>query len=160
MGYNVNEDLVKGNDIFLYITSGGTGTTKQQVLAFATSCQMQVDGETISTQNKMSCRWASNLAGNNSYTISADALYTQTTGVSFDDLMAMMIKGDPVDWAMGPAIDESALTCENKTFVLDDTKVYYSGKALITSLSLNAGNNEVASSSVTLTGSGEIDQHK
>ena len=153
MGYNVNEDLVKGNDIFLYVTSG------KSVVAFATSAQIQVDGETISTQNKMSCRWASNLAGNNSYTISADALYTQKTGVtSYDSLMKMMIAGEPIDWYMGPASAETG-TCENRTFALDTTAVYYSGKGLITSLSLNAGNNEVASCSITITGSGAITQN-
>lgn len=62
--YNVNSDLVNGNDIFLYVftpSSAITATTdftsaNTNVLAFATSCSLQVDGETIDTSNKMSCR--------------------------------------------------------------------------------------------------------
>lgn len=158
MAYNVNEDLVRGSEIFLWV--GGSGDTN--VIAFATSAQLQADGETVSTSNKMSCRWASNLAGANSYTVTSDSLYTAKSGVtSFDSLMKMMIEGDPVDWYMGPAQSaDTATTCENRTYVLDATQPYYSGKGLITSLSLNAGGtDEVAQSSITITGSGELSQH-
>lgn len=141
--YDVNTDLVLGDDIFLYLTTG------QTVLAFATSCSIQVDGETIDTSNKMSGRWNSNLAGKNSYTINADALYTKTSGeYSYDNLMSAMIAGSAIDWYVGSA--------SGSTFTLDTTDTYYSGEGLITSLSLNAGNNEVANCSVTITGSGAI----
>lgn len=153
MTYDVNEDLVKGDELFLYLTSGHT------VVAFATSCQIQIDGATISTANKMSCAWESNLAGKNSYSISADALYTQKAGAcSFDALMAMMVAREAVDWAIGPCTTGS--TCEGTgDFVLDTDAVYYSGKGLITSLSLSAGSDEVASSSISITGSGSIKQN-
>lgn len=62
--YNVNTDLVKGNDLFLYVFEQSTAITaassftsaNTNVLAFATSCSLQVDGETLDTSNKMSCR--------------------------------------------------------------------------------------------------------
>ena len=154
---NVNTDLVKGDDLFLYIYSGGTGSTPV-VLAFATSCELSIDQETIDTSNKMSCRWNSNLAGKSSYTISADALYTQAAGAySFDSMMAAMVAGTPLPWAVGQAVAAgSGETCEQRTFALDTGKQYYKGEGLITSLSLSAGNNEVASCSITITGSGEI----
>ena len=152
---NVNTDLVKGDDLYLYIYSGGTGATPT-VVAFATSCELSVDQETIDTSNKMSCRWNANLAGKSSYTISADALYTQATGAySFDSMMAAMVSGSSLPWAIGQC---QAFTgaCEENTFSLDTTKQYYKGEGIITSLSLSAGNNEVASCSITLTGSGAI----
>lgn len=154
---NVNTDLVKGDDLYLYIYSGGTGSTPV-VVAFATSCELSISQETIDTSNKMSCRWNSNLAGKSNYTISADALYTQATGAySFDSMMAAMVAGQALPWAVGQAVAAgSGETCETRSFALDTSKPYYKGEGLITSLSLSAGNNAVASCSITITGSGEI----
>lgn len=148
MAYNVNTDLVRADDLFLYITSANS------VVAFATSCSVQIDGETIDTSNKMSGRWNSNLGGKNGYTISADALYTQVDGhFSFDKLMELMVaSNEAVAWSVGFAKDK-------ESFDLDTTKPYYSGEAFVTSLSLSGGNNEVASCSITLTGSGAIEKH-
>ena len=147
MAFNVNTDLVLGDDMYLYVTSGNTP------VAFATSCSIQIDGETIDTSNKMSGRWNSNLAVKNGYTISTDALYTQATGLySFDSLMEQMVAGGKLEWAIGKCKDRT-------TFELDTTKAYYSGEGFVTSLSLNAGNNEVANCSITVTGSGEITVH-
>lgn len=160
MGYNVNSDLVKGDDLFFYVVSGDTATSgTSTVVAFATSCSLQIDGETIDTSNKMSCQWNSNLAGKNSYTVNVDALYTNKEGAySFDALMKFMIEGDPIGWAIGPAA-KFVGDCEDNPFTLKEGAIFYSGKGLITSLSLNAGNNEVASCSLTLTGSGAIEQN-
>lgn len=150
--YDVNKHLVLGEEFYLYIVSG----TSKEPVAFATSCSVQIDGETIDTSNKMAGRWNSNLAGKNSYSISTDALYTQETGLySFDALMAQMIKGGAdakVEWIIGKAKDYA-----NQDYDLDETKTYYTGIAFITSLSLNAGNNEVCSCSISLTGSGPIE---
>ena len=163
MTYNVNKDLVQGDDLFLYVFTASTAITaassltsaNTDVLAFATSCALQIDGETIDTSNKMSCRWNSNIAGKNSYTVSADALYTDATGAySFDSLLADMVAGDALGWAI--AQPTTAETCSAQNFYIDNTKVVAWGEGLITSLSLNAGNNEVASCSITITGSGEI----
>ena len=146
--YDVNTQLVRGEELYFYIMEAETHTP----LAFATSCSVQIDGETIDTSSKFSGRWNSNLAGKNSYTISADALYTQAEGLySFDALMAKMVSGAKLDWAVGKAKDYA-----NADYDLDTTKAYYSGTAFITSLSLSAGNNEVSSCSISLTGSAEI----
>lgn len=148
--YDVNTQLVLGEEMYLYVTSGNTP------VAFATTCSVQIDGETIDTSNKMSGRWNSNLAGKNSYSISTDALYTQATGLySFDSLMEKMIAGGKLEWAIGKAKDYKAGDYE-----LDTTKPYYSGVGFVTSLSLNAGNNEVANCSISITGSGAIELKK
>lgn len=163
--YNVNTDLVKGNDLFLYVFEQSTAITaassftsaNTNVLAFATSCSLQVDGETLDTSNKMSCRWNSNLAGKNSYTVSADALYTAKEGAySFDSLLADMVQGDAIGWAIAQPASDGDTVCENNTFAIDNTNVVAWGYGLITSLSLEAGTDEAASCSITITGSGEI----
>lgn len=144
--YDVNTMLVKGEEMYLYVTA------ENKPLAFATTCAIQIDGETIDTSNKMSGRWNSNLAGKNGYTISSDALFTQTEGLySFDALMAKMIEGGTIEWTVGKAQDYIT-----GNYALDETKPHYKGVGFVTSLSLNAGNNEVANCSITITGSGAI----
>ena len=97
----------------------------------------------------MSGKWASNISGKNSYSISSDALYTQASGAtSFGALKAMMVAGTPVTWAIG-------LSDNTTSFALSDE--ICSGTGIITSLSLNAGNNEVASCSITITGTGALE---
>lgn len=149
--WDENTQLVRGNEFSLYLTQGKT------VIAYATSCSLQVDSETIDTSSKFSCKWASNLGGNASYTISADALYCQNieSGVSFDTLLKYMVSGKQVSWYMG---EEQAYSgsCVDNPHTLDTGSTYYNGKAVITSVSLEAGNNEIASCSITLTGAGEI----
>lgn len=158
MAWNTNNDLINGDKLLLYLTSGKT------VVAYATSCSVQIDQETIDTSSKFSCKWNATLGGRCSYTISADALYCNATNaaansaISFDSLMALMLEGEAIDWYIGEEQTWSG-TCENNTHVLDTSKPYYSGKAVITSLSLEAGNNEIASSSISMTGSGEITPH-
>ena len=155
--YNINTDGVNGNDLFLYIYSGGTSAETPTVIAFGTSVELQTEQDTIDASSKMSCRWNSSLAGKCSYTINSDSLYTTASGqYSFDQLMAAMIDGKALPWAIGQAVDESGSTCTEKTFALDETKPHYKGTGIITSLSLSAGTDEIASCSLTLTGSGEI----
>ena len=152
--FDVNTQLVLGEQMYFYIVEkeGEGDTLKYTPLAFATSCSVQIDGETIDTSNKFSGRWNSNLAGKNSYTISTDALFTQAEGLySFDFLMDQMVTGKKLDWVIGNAKDYVAQDYDLKT-----DAPYYSGTAFITSLSLNAGNQEVANCSISLTGSGSI----
>lgn len=86
--WDINNDLVNGDDLLLYLTSGKT------VVAYATSCSINVEQETIDTSSKFSCRWNANMGGRASYTISADALYCDNaSGLSFDDLLAMQVEG-------------------------------------------------------------------
>ena len=150
--WDENTQLVRGNEFSLYLTQGKT------VIAYATSCSLQVDSETIDTSSKFSCKWASNLGGNASYTISADALYCQNigSGVSFDTLLKYMVSGKQVSWYMGEEQAYTGSTCADNPHTLDTGSTYYNGKAVITSVSLEAGNNEIASCSITLTGAGEI----
>ena len=149
--WDENTQLVRGNEFSLYLTKGTT------VIAYATSCSLQVDSETIDTSSKFSCKWASNLGGNASYTISADALYCQNigSGVSFDTLLKYMVSGEQVSWYMGEEVDHDG-PCVDNPHTLDTGSTYYNGRAVITSVSLEAGNNEIASCSITLTGAGEI----
>lgn len=149
--WDENTQLVNGDDLLLYLTSNHI------VVAYATSCSIQVDSETIDTSSKFSCRWASNLGGKASYTISADALYCQKLdgGVSFDKLLEYMVTGDQIEWYIGKEKPHTG-TCADNPHEFDPDQTYYNGMAVVTSVSLEAGANEIASCSITLTGAGEI----
>lgn len=160
--WNENDDLVRGDEFNLYlieITSkdGSYEPASATVLAYATSCSLQTDSETIDTSSKFSCKWASNMGGKASYTISADALYTDVSGAtSFETLLKYMVSGKQVGWVMGKELDEPGVACADKSHALDPDQTYYNGLGVIQSVSLEAGNNEIASCSLTLNGAGEI----
>lgn len=165
MAWNVSTDLVKGDSLLLYLVSGDTvNSGNSKVLAYATSCSVQIDSESIDTSSKFSCKWNSNMGGRASYSISADALYCQSSSVdgnnavSFDVLMELMVAGNPVNWVIG---QEAAFTgeCKDNPHVLDTAKPYYYGSAAITSLSLEAGNNEIATTSISMSGNGPIEKN-
>lgn len=148
--WNQNIDLINGDNLLLYLTSANT------VVAYATSVSLQVDSESIDTSSKFSCRWQQNMNGKSSYSISCDALYcNNASGLSFDQLLSMQIAGEQVEWVIGEEEDFTG-DCESNPHALDKTKPYYTGKAVVTSVSLSAGSNEMASCSATLTGAGEI----
>ena len=150
--WNPNSDLINGDNLNLYLTSGKT------VLAYATSCSFNVSRETTDTSSKFSCRWNSVRGGRSSYEVSADSLFCNAeSGISFDGLLALSNSDQTIEWYIG---QESAYTvdeqhkCEDNPHTLDTTKTYYGGEAIVTSVSLTAGNNEIATCSISLTGSG------
>lgn len=167
MAWNVNTDLRKGNDQFLYITlpdSAGTissSVTDSKVIAYATSCSLQIDADTLDVTSKLSCRWNASLPGNASYTVSSDALYClkanaeNNSAYTIDHLFEAMVEGKNIGWFMGEDLSEEC----GEVGGLDTSKPYYSGEASITSLSIEAGNNEICTSSITLTGSGKPRQN-
>ena len=66
-----------------------------------------------------------------------------------------MISGDNVGWVLAQDTSTECGTVGGP----DTSKSYYYGEAAVTSLSITASNNEIASSSLTLTGSGQVNYH-
>lgn len=154
-----NSKLVKSDDMMLYIVTGNT-TGATAVVAFATSANLNIDSETIDVSNKMSCKWASNISGKNSYSISADALYSQVvsgTCVGYDYLFSQMVENKEVKWILGTPTSGD---CESAsyTFALDGSAQHYEGKGYITSLGLTTGKGDIASFSCTITGAGAVEK--
>lgn len=157
--WNENTQLVNGDNLLLYLLEDETTELKDAVvIAYATSASLQVDSETIDTSSKFSCKWASNMGGKASYTISADALYCQDVegAITFDKLLEFMVKGEQVRWVLGEEQEWTGACDENPHTLNTTTATFYNGRAVVTSVSLNAGNNEIASCSISLTGAGEI----
>jgi hypothetical protein len=163
MAWSVNTDLVKGNDMWLYLVdlSGGTMTSgmvaNAKVLAYSQSCSFEINSDTLDVTTKLSCRWSAVMQGNASYTVNSDNLYClQSSAVAngamtVDDLFEAMVDGDNIGWIMAQDSSDDCGTVGGP----DTTKPYYYGEGAITSLSITAGNNEICTSSITITGSGE-----
>lgn len=164
MAWSANNDLIKGNDLWLYLvelgdsamTSGMVATAK--VLAYSQSCSLEVNADTLDVTTKLSCRWNSVLPGNASYTVTSDNLYclqsaaAANSAFTVDDLFDAMVEGKNVGWVLAQDSSEECGTVGGP----DTTKPYYFGEGAITSLSITGGNNEIATSSLTITGSGEV----
>ena len=163
MAWSVNNDLVKGNDMWLYLVdlSGGTMTSgmveNAKVLAYSQSCSFEINSDTLDVTTKLSCRWSAVMQGNASYTVSSDNLYCLQSAaaangaMTVDDLFEAMVEGDNLGWIMAQDSSDDCGTVGGP----DTTKPYYYGEGAITSLSITAGNNEICTSSITITGSGE-----
>lgn len=163
MAWSTNADLVKGNDMWLYLIdlSGGTMTSglveDAKVLAYSQSCSFEINSDTLDVTTKLSCRWSAVMQGNASYTVSSDNLYclqssaAANSAMTVDDLFEAMVEGDNIGWVMAQDSSDECGTVGGP----DTTKAYYWGEGAITSLSIVAGNNEICTSSITITGSGE-----
>lgn len=164
MAWSVNNDLINGNDLWLYLvdlgdsamTSGMVATAK--VMAYSQSCSLEVNADTLDVTSKLSCRWSAVMPGNASYTVSSDNLYclqsaaAANNAMTVDDLFEAMVEGKNIGWVIAQDTAEECGTVGGP----DTTKPYYFGEGAITSLSITGGNNEIATSSLTITGSGEV----
>ena len=146
MAYNVNTDLLRGDQLFVYLKTGENTTSP---IAYTTSTSLDFSLDTIDTANKMSGAWTSNLAGQASWTISTDALITKSnkTATSIDQIFDAMVKREAVKIVFGQvgATGDFAIGT-----------AWYEGDAYITSCNVTADNGSVASMSITFTGSGEL----
>ena len=136
----LTSDLVKGNSIFLYVNANP--------VAFSKSVDLSISADSIDVTSKMSGNWKQSIAGLNSYSINSDFLYTTVSGdTNFTQLFDIQATGGTVDFVLG-------LTTDLTTFAM--TKGQYSGKAFIKSLSLKAGDTDLATCSVSLDGNGAL----
>lgn len=125
-------------------------------IAFGSSAGLDISTEELDISNKMMGDWAGSLAGKKSFTISSESLLTRKQGaMSFDTLLAKQIAGDPLEFFFGSA---KAADQDNfgGTFTKDTAQVNYTGKVIITSLSIKSDNGQVVSVSASFKGVGAI----
>lgn len=137
--------LVNGTDLVLYV-----GDTNAVAVAFATSCSLEVSLDEIDQTNKDSGGWKQIIGGLRSWSVSAEALYqneAESSKKAFVDFWALLDTRSSVDIEFSIAGGSSA-----------DSNKYYAGKAFVTSLSVNGGTEDQATFSVTLTGTGELNE--
>lgn len=148
---NIHEAL--GNDFLIYIESGSTWVP----VAAGTSANVDVSKDVIEIQHKGGTAphsvWKSSLSGQAGWSLSADGvyLYEALTGTTQSTLFDYMIEGENVLVKIAGRDDYQF----HEPATGDD---YYEGYGIVTSLSLSFPNNDVATYSVTITGTGELEK--
>ena len=146
--------IIKGNNLMCFV--GGKS------IAFATSHTLEVSGETvdISTKDNGGGEWAASEMGLLSWTASSENLVgNPRSGLGYDELFEMMVAKQPIDLVfasksvVSAAGEEYTAPTDGWTAKANDG---HKGKALITSLSLNAPNGENSTISVSFTGVGAL----
>ncbi|MFV0587377.1 phage tail tube protein [Bacteroides reticulotermitis] len=125
-------------------------------IAFAKNATVEVTTEEIDISNKMMGDWSGSLPGKKSYTASSEALLTRKVGaLSYDTLLKKQIAGELLDFFFGEAV---AADKDNfgGTFEKDETKANFTGKVMITSLSITSEAGQIASCSVSFKGVGAL----
>jgi len=114
-------------------------------LLFATSASLSVSRDLRDSTNKSSAGWSESLAGLKSWELSGDGFVefanTDSETKNFKELFTQMIADNP-----------------EVTVKFSDGTTYYVGNAFMTSLSMDAGVEENATYSVSLTGTGVLTQ--
>ena len=125
-------------------------------IAFASSCGLDVSTEEIDISNKMMGDWAGSLPGKKSFTLSSESLLTRKEGaMSFDTLLSKQITGEVLDFFLGSPASADKDNFGG-TFTKDTKQKNYTGKVIITSLSIKSDNGQIVSCSVSFKGIGAL----
>ena len=132
--------IVNATDVVLKIdVAAGSSYVK---LLHATSASLSVNREMIDSTTKDSSGWSESLPGLKSWELSGDGFvdFATDAGLEADELIAEMISASP------------EVTVQ---FGISGTRTY-TGSAFITSVSLDAGVEENATYSISLTGTSTL----
>lgn len=141
--------LVNGTDLVIQV---GTSSSNDVIVAYATSCSLEVSMDEIDQTNKSSGGWKSIIGGTRSWSISSDALYQNE---SETDQKGFIEFWDHLGGTAGNARTPVYVQLMRTGSVTSANKIYH-GSALVTSLSVNGGTEDQATFSVTLTGTGVL----
>ena len=125
-------------------------------IAFASSCGLDVSTEEIDISNKMMGDWAGSLPGKKSFTLSSESLLTRKEGaMSFDTLLSKQITGEVLDFFLGSPASADKDNFGG-TFTKDTKQKNYTGKVIITSLSIKSDTGQIVSCSASFKGIGAL----
>ena len=148
--YNISEQRILGDELFIYINVSTGETEDWQPLAYSTTCSLNLTSDTIDASNKMAGVWTAALPGKLSWTISTEALMS-TSATGYDYFYSKLVAREPFKIRFGQVTDLKKLD-----FSQDESKTYYEGEAYCSSCNLNADNGAVCTMSVEFTGNGEL----
>ena len=147
---------LKGKDFMIFV-----GT---KAVALATNHTLSLNTETSDTSSKDDGIWSDAEITGMSWQATSESIGAYTgdadTDLSYEELIDLYMKGEPVDLVMGiPKNQTNDGVPEGGWQEPDDAApslAHYKGRALITSLELNAPNGENSSISATFTGIGKL----
>ena len=152
--YDAKVDAVLGDKLMLFLETTPAGEegeppAEYTPVAFGTTCSIDISGDTIETSSKMSGAWKEFLVGQSGYTVSCESLLSKKEGhVSFTSLKKMMTDRKPIAFVLGSPADDENFTKEQE---------FVKGYAIITALNMTANNGEICTCSVTLQGTGALE---
>lgn len=137
-------NVILGTDLMLF-KSG-------KALAVATACKLTINANVLETSSKDSGKWVSKQAAKLSWTASSDNLYTIE---DYKSLVDAMIARTPVELQFSTVSNsdsDGGVPTEGWTAAKDG----YKGSAIITSIDMNAADNENATYTVSFEGVGAL----
>lgn len=148
--YDSSKDMVVGDKLMLFVEVTKESQKEVVPIAFGTSCGIDISADTIDTSNKMSGNWKEYLTGQLGYTVSSESMLSLKTGhLSFVTLKELMKKRTPIPFVIAKT--------EESEGDFPKGEEYVKGNAIITALSMKADNGAICTSSVTLQGTGPLE---
>ena len=148
--YDSSKDMVVGDKLMLFVEITKELQKEVVPIAFGTSCGIDISADTIDTSNKMSGNWKEYLTGQLGYTVSSESMLSLKTGhLSFVTLKELMKKRTPIPFVIAKT--------EESEGDFPKGEEYVNGNAIITALSMKADNGAICTSSVTLQGTGPLE---
>lgn len=146
---------LNGKDLMLFV--GG------KAIALAKTCQLQLSGDTLDTDNKDCGIWAGTDIGSLSWQVSSEAVASVdeevTAAVVYDDLFDLFVAGEPVSIIVGiPTNIAAGRNGVPEAGWTAPSDKGYTGKAIITSLELGGDKGSAGSVSVQLNGDGALEK--
>mgnify|MGYP003133450021 CR=1 FL=1 len=140
--------LVNGTDLLLRV---GTTGANEDIIAYSTSCSLEISMDEIDQTSKDSAGWKSIIGGTRSWSVSSDALYANESQTNEDFRSLFDLLG-------GATNGRSKIYIELAVSDASSGNVFYSGGGYVTSLSVNGGTEDQSSFSVTITGDGVLQE--
>lgn len=150
--------IVKGKKLMCFVKSG-EGTYKS--IGFSTNHTLSTSASTISVSHKDLAdagagKWDDQEIDTLTWTITSESFYAnEAEGIGFADLFGYYSAGTVLDLKFGVAADNTA-GVPTGGWVAPVSGTVLSGKAIISSVDLNAPVDDNASFSITFTGKGPL----
>lgn len=146
---NLSNDLILTGDELMVFKGGKS-------IAFATSHSLSLSGNSLDIASKDHGFWGASKVGKLTWEVTSENLYTQG---GFDDLYDSYIAREEITlvWGKPSDYDANGIVDKAESWTAP-TGAYYTGKAVITSLSVNAATGDNATYSVTFTGVGPFEK--
>lgn len=152
-------NIIRGKKLMVFVKSG-EGTYKS--IGFSTNHTLSTSASTISISHKdledveNSGHWDSQDLDTLSWTITSESFYSnEAEGITFADLWNYYAAGTVLDLKFGVAADNTS-GVPTGGWAVPSTGTVLSGKAIITSVDLNAPTGDNVTVSITFTGRGAL----
>jgi len=127
---------INGTDLLVYVDD--------VAVACSTTCTLNINQETVDSTCKDVGVWANSIPGRKSWDVSVDGLYQLDVDISFTGLSNLILGDDINDVTL--------------KFGQIDKNFYWSGEAILTSISLSGDDQSLSSFSASFTGVGALTQ--